>query len=136
MEARCRLCAENTIDQIAVLEDLELPSKIFQLFQIKINIDDKLPITICQICHDMVEKTWSFKDRAQKAQDILTDLINTILNSAQNPLPEEEIDFPLNDEKVDINCCFPLESVIEKLASSEDKNVQRIKVLKYDYKYF
>ncbi|CAG9863413.1 unnamed protein product [Phyllotreta striolata] len=84
MDARCRLCAECSTNQIAILHDNGFCLKIFQLFQIKVSANDNLPTCVCRDCYEMVEKTWNFNDRIQKAQDILAELINGI----QETLPE------------------------------------------------
>ncbi|KAJ8928838.1 hypothetical protein NQ314_018540, partial [Rhamnusium bicolor] len=78
METRCRLCAECSANQLSILEDLAFCSKIIQLFQIKVSVEDNLPTSVCHICYNMVEKTWDFKDRIQKAQAVLTELVNSI----------------------------------------------------------
>lgn len=78
MDSRCRLCAECFAFLIPILEDLDFCSKIFQLFQIRVAVGDSLPIAVCQQCYNMVEKTWHFNDRIQKAQEILAGLIPNI----------------------------------------------------------
>ncbi|XP_072396561.1 uncharacterized protein [Diabrotica undecimpunctata] len=94
MDSRCRLCAECPSSQVPILEDTGFCSKIFQLFQIKVSAGDSFPTCVCHDCYDMVEKTWSFNDRVQKAQDVLAELINNIQDLL--PLPQnEEIDDPI-----------------------------------------
>lgn len=78
MENRCRLCAECFAFLIPILEDLDFCSKIFQLFQIRVAVSDTFPVSVCQQCYDMVEKTWHFNNRIQKAQEILAGLIPNI----------------------------------------------------------
>lgn len=78
MDGRCRLCAECFPFLIPILEDLDFCSKIFQLFQIRIVVADTFPVSVCQQCYNMVEKTWHFNNRIQKAQEILAGLIPNI----------------------------------------------------------
>ncbi|XP_056646900.1 gastrula zinc finger protein XlCGF26.1-like isoform X1 [Diorhabda sublineata] len=89
MDSRCRLCAECTTEQISILQDAVFCLKIFQLFQIKVSITDHLPTFVCRECYEMVEKTWSFNDRIQKAQDILANILNTIQNMVLVPTNSE-----------------------------------------------
>ncbi|KAJ8973262.1 hypothetical protein NQ317_017717 [Molorchus minor] len=146
METRCRLCAECSTDQIPILDDLGFCSKIFQLFQIKVSVDDSLPISSCQICYDMVEKTWDFNDRIQKAQEVLTDLLNNItailnptdtlethpLLETQNVLSTqtEVVDLNYLDTKEVIKCDFNLPEESNDLSDSSEKFEQKRKSLK------
>lgn len=78
MDGRCRLCADCFPFLIPIIDDLDFCSKIFQLFQIRVAIGDTFPVSVCQQCYNMVEKTWHFNNRIQKAQEILSGLIPTI----------------------------------------------------------
>ncbi|CAH1175722.1 unnamed protein product [Phaedon cochleariae] len=91
METRCRLCAECCSTQLSIMQDTTFCLKIFQLFQIKISAGDNLPMSVCPDCHDMVEKTWCFNDRVQKAQDLLAELVNKF----NEMLTEESLEVPL-----------------------------------------
>lgn len=71
MEARCRLCAECSPDFVPVLEELELSERILQLFQVKIEPEDRLPTVVCRCCCTTVYSTWEFNQRVQKAQELL-----------------------------------------------------------------
>lgn len=86
MDGRCRLCAECFQFLIPILDDLDFCSKIFQLFQIRVAIGDTFPVSVCQQCYNMVEKTWHFNNRIQKAQEILAGLIPTISVITTEPL--------------------------------------------------
>jgi hypothetical protein len=77
MENRCRLCAEFGADQLNALEDLNLILRIFQLFNVKISPEDKLPTTVCHLCSETVKQTWDFSQHVQKSQEILNDILNT-----------------------------------------------------------
>jgi KRAB domain-containing zinc finger protein len=77
MENRCRLCAEFGADQLNALEDLNLILRIFQLFNVKISPEDKLPTTVCHLCSETVKQTWEFSQHVQKSQEILNDILNT-----------------------------------------------------------
>lgn len=72
MGARCRLCAEIYEELVEVLEEIDLPAKIFQFFQINIVAADRLPTTICQKCYETIYATWDFNERIQRAQELLT----------------------------------------------------------------
>ncbi|XP_074042903.1 uncharacterized protein isoform X1 [Leptinotarsa decemlineata] len=91
MEPRCRLCAECSRDQLEILQNPQFCLKIFQLFQIKVSVEDNLPTSACPECYDMVEKTWMFNDRIQKAQDILSQMANSILEM----MPNESLQAPV-----------------------------------------
>ncbi|KAK5646272.1 hypothetical protein RI129_004736 [Pyrocoelia pectoralis] len=72
MGARCRLCAEVYEELLEVLEEVDLPAKIFQFFRVNIVVEDRLPTTICQNCYEAIYATWDFNERIQRAQDLLT----------------------------------------------------------------
>ncbi|KAK9882504.1 hypothetical protein WA026_021850 [Henosepilachna vigintioctopunctata] len=78
MESRCRICGEISLQLLPILEDLELPSKIFQLFQVRINLEDQLPTLICQICWEMVQNSWLNYIKVQKAQETLNDILEAL----------------------------------------------------------
>lgn len=104
MENRCRLCAECFAFLIPILEDLDFCSKIFQLFQIRVAVSDTLPLSVCQHCYNMVEKTWHFNDRIQKAQEILSGLIPNmgVLSTTESLVHPATVDGSLLDCKSDI----------------------------------
>lgn len=104
MENRCRLCAECFAFLLPILEDLDFCSKIFQLFQIRVAVGDTFPVSVCQQCYDMVEKTWHFNNRIQKAQEILAGLIpNISIIATTEPLVHQTtVDPSVLDGKNDI----------------------------------
>lgn len=73
LEKRCRLCAERRDDLIALLDEVDLSGKIYSLFQIQVEAEDKLPTSVCLLCRDTVNNIWEFNKRVQKAQAILCD---------------------------------------------------------------
>ncbi|KAL3280611.1 hypothetical protein HHI36_003848 [Cryptolaemus montrouzieri] len=78
MESRCRLCGEINLELLPILEDLELPSKIYQLFQVKVNLEDQLPTLVCQVCWEMVQNTWLNYLKVQKAQELLNEILEAL----------------------------------------------------------
>lgn len=104
MENRCRLCAECFTFLIPILEDLDFCSKIFQLFQIRVAVGDTFPLSVCQQCYNMVEKTWHFNNRIQKAQEILAGLIPNIsvIASSDTLIHPTTVDASVLDGKNDI----------------------------------
>lgn len=97
MEMRCRLCAEAYQNQIEIVEDSRFQSMLKYLFQLKINLNDKMPSTVCQECYQSVERTWQFKKQIDKAQIILTQLgsmdtiqTNIIQNGTSDIIFEED----------------------------------------------
>lgn len=100
MENRCRLCAECFSFLIPILEDLDFCSKIFQLFQIRVSVEDSFPLSVCQQCYNMVEKTWHFNNRIQKAQEILAGLIQNIsVIASTDALVHTTVDVSVLDDK-------------------------------------
>lgn len=77
MESRCRLCAELGTDVVNALDDIDLILRIFQLFNVKICLEDKLPSAVCQLCLETVRQTWDFSQHVQRAQEILTEIANS-----------------------------------------------------------
>lgn len=73
MGTRCRLCADCSEDLVPVLGELELPSRIFQLFQVRIDLEDRLPTVVCRMCFDTVNRTWEFTERVRRAQELLAE---------------------------------------------------------------
>lgn len=145
METRCRLCAESSSNQLPILHDLEFRLKIFQLFQIKVSVEDNLPSSVCQICYDMVGKTWEFNDRIQKAQALLNDLVSnnsTILSPAEPVQPQTVLDTQilntqnevaeLNyiDTKPTVKCDFNIPDTVNDLSDSSEKSEHRRKTLR------
>lgn len=77
MENRCRLCAELGTDVVNALDDIDLILRIFQLFNVKICLEDKLPSVICQLCLETVRQTWDFSQHVQRSQEILSEIVNS-----------------------------------------------------------
>lgn len=104
MENRCRLCAECFAFLLPILEDLDFCSKIFQLFQIRVAVGDTFPVSVCQQCYDMVEKTWHFNNRIQKAQEILAGIIPNIsvIATTEPLIHQTTVDPSVLDGKNDI----------------------------------
>lgn len=104
MENRCRLCAECFAFLIPVLDDLDFCSKLFQLFQIRVAVEDNFPVSVCQQCYNMVEKTWHFNNRIQKAQEILAGLIPNIsvISSTDALVHPTTVDASVLDGKSDM----------------------------------
>lgn len=111
MEARCRLCAECSNDLVSVLEEIQLPEKISQLFQVKIVIDDRLPTVVCRCCCETVQRTWEFSERVQKAQELLV-----IEENARSKLEfaETEVSQHYKSESNDMVECFQYNSAVEQ----------------------
>nr|CAH7761206.1 unnamed protein product [Callosobruchus chinensis] len=84
MNGRCRLCAECSVNNMAIFENVDLCTKIFRLFQVKICARDDLPTSLCNKCYDMVEKVWSFNSQVQKAQEILKEIVYGVANTLSN----------------------------------------------------
>ncbi|CAH1102376.1 unnamed protein product [Psylliodes chrysocephalus] len=141
MDTRCRLCAECSSSQISILQDNVFCSKIFQLFQIKVCVGDNLPSCVCHECYEMVEKTWSFNDRIQKAQDVLAELVN---NSIQEMLPVTSelevsvatihtdtgtmVDLDYIQDNKDAKCDFLTEETLEIFSENTNKSIHDNKV--------
>lgn len=75
MGTRCRLCAECCEDLVPILGELELPTRIFQLFQVRIDLEDRLPTVVCRMCFDTVNRTWEFTERVHRAQELLAECV-------------------------------------------------------------
>lgn len=75
MGTRCRLCAECCDDFVPVLGELELPTRIYQLFQVRIDLEDRLPTVVCRVCFDTVNRTWEFTERVHRAQELLAECV-------------------------------------------------------------
>lgn len=131
MESRCRLCAECSAIQIPILEDVEFCSKIFQLFQIRVCVGDVLPSSVCNECYSMVEKTWHFNDRIQKAQEILAELVQTVvmLPPPENTeLETSSVASSILDNKSDVN----LQSAVVELSYINEKDIVKCDFLHDD----
>ncbi|XP_050309716.1 zinc finger protein ZFP2-like isoform X2 [Anthonomus grandis grandis] len=113
MEIRCRMCAEIFHNNIDVSENASFLSMANHFFQIKITIEDKLPTTVCEGCFDFVERIWQFKGQVDRAQILLTNILNSIeklpihVNETRIPplsLTNEETKFPIiGTNNVEIN---------------------------------
>lgn len=145
METRCRLCAECSTNQLPIVDDLEFRLKIFQLFQIKVSIEDILPTSVCQICYDMVGKTWEFNDRIQKAQALLTDLVNSsnAILSPEDQIPSQTVletqilntqnevtELNYIDNKPTVKCDFNVSDAGNELSDSSEKSEHKPKTLR------
>lgn len=97
----CRLCAvlQPTAQTIALDKDLVANSKIIsKLTWINIDIPSSngLPNTICYICLDLLERTWSFLNNVRTAQEKLNALFLTTTRNNKCEIGVENTD--LNTE--------------------------------------
>lgn len=81
LDCYCRLCAEMRpkSDLLEITTDttgLTLEEKIFQCFQLQIEIDGKLPHQVCSNCCAHVVSSYEFSQKIQNAQQILWKLLN------------------------------------------------------------
>lgn len=89
MIIRCRLCAEAYPHLIQVLSDSRFLSMLDYFFDLKVNLEGKLPSTVCQECYQLVERIWQFKEQVDKAQLSLEEMINTQVVLSANILDNE-----------------------------------------------
>lgn len=129
MESYCRLCGELSLELLSILEDLELPDKIFQLFNVKVNLEDQLPTLACQKCWDMVQNTWIDYLRVQKAQEHLNVLLESL--AAIDPICQDDdnnIDFSNVESSKLIDCVIDSDPLsLVKTDTDIQKNVKSIK---------
>lgn len=100
MGTRCRLCAECCEDPLPVLGELELPTRIFQLFQVRIDLEDRLPTVVCRMCYDTVNRTWEFTERVHRAQELLTECVLVV----QQQVESEEVAVGEVNEAAGVEC--------------------------------
>lgn len=102
LAGRCRLCADSILEQVNLLEDMNLATRIFELFNVKICVEDKLPTTACHLCCENIKQTWEFSQQIQRSQEILDEILNSALiasnaavnsNVVQGGLQEKGPDF-------------------------------------------
>lgn len=101
MGTRCRLCAECREDLVPVLGELELPSRIYQLFQVRIDLEDTLPTVVCQVCCDTVNRTWEFTERVHRAQELLVECALAVQQQQQQQ--QDEVVVEVN-ETTEVEC--------------------------------
>lgn len=92
MGTRCRLCAECSEDLVPVLGELELPARIFQLFHVRIDLEDRLPTVVCRLCFDTVNRTWEFTERVHRAQELLAECALVVQQQENEESAREERD--------------------------------------------
>lgn len=132
MGARCRLCAECSEDLVPLLEEIDLSTKILQLFQVKVAVEDRLPTGICPICCETVNKVWEFSERVHRAQAFLSEL--NVITSDSDPLlvvqsKQEMVECVLSDS------CTPPDDSARSTSARRPKS-SRIKVCKYGFGRF
>ncbi|KAL1491363.1 hypothetical protein ABEB36_011971 [Hypothenemus hampei] len=90
-EIRCRLCAQTCNSHIEIMEDNRFKTMLDYFFQLKINLEDKLPTVVCENCYGYVERVWNFKEQVDQAQILLMEVLNTVEVSLRtNKLDPEE----------------------------------------------
>lgn len=100
MENRCRLCGEVSLELIPILEDLEHPNKIYQLFQVKVNLEDQLPTLSCKTCWEMIDSIWESFIKVQKAQTFLTQILQSELQNCVETLENGHLNFADDSNKI------------------------------------
>lgn len=113
MGTRCRLCAECSDDLVPVLGELELPSRIFQLFQVRIDLEDRLPTVVCRLCFDTVNRTWEYTERVHRAQELLAECALVVQQQESEESAREE-----RDEMVE---CVLSDSAVQGETNGEEK---------------
>ncbi|XP_044752040.1 gastrula zinc finger protein XlCGF26.1-like [Coccinella septempunctata] len=130
MDSHCRLCGELSLELLPILEDLELPNKIFELYHIKVNLEDQLPTVVCHKCWDMVHSAWLNYLRVQKAQEHLNELLESLVNVDPICQEEDNVDFSTETSKL-IDCVItndPLPLVKNENQIQAEKNIKPAKV--------
>lgn len=100
MDSHCRLCGDLSLELHPILEDLELPNKIFQLYHVKVDLEDQLPTLACRKCLDMVQSEWLNYLRVQKAQQHLNEILESLVNVDPICHEDNSLDFTTDTSKV------------------------------------
>lgn len=132
MGTRCRLCAECSEDLVPVLGELELPTRIFQLFQVRIDLEDRLPTVVCRMCFDTVNRTWEFTERVHRAQELLAECALVVEQQPSEDTVREERDAMV--ECVLSDTGVHMESSGESVSDGKTKPA-KIKVIKFLFNF-
>lgn len=93
-------------------------------FQLKVNLEDKLPSTVCEGCYEFVERTWQFKEQVDRAQILLTDILNAVEALSTNVVENRVHELPVCDPESKFEIVDPT-LLTNQILNDDQKNFKQ-----------